>query len=137
MTITGGCRCGQVRYEIAAEAPISARYCWCRDCQYLSGGAGMANAIFNKDAIRIVGETRVFESTADSGATMRRSFCASCGSPLFSEAEARPHLIILRVGSFDDRELGKPSAIIWTKSAPTWACFDPALPKSEGAPPAK
>jgi len=27
MSITGGCLCGNVRYEIAAEAPIAARQC--------------------------------------------------------------------------------------------------------------
>ena len=68
---------------------------------------------------------------------MRRSFCPACGTPLFSEAEPRPHQIIVRVGALDDRELGRPGAIIWTKSAPKWACFDPALPQAEGPPPAK
>ena len=29
MTITGGCRCGAVRYRIEAER-ITARHCWCR-----------------------------------------------------------------------------------------------------------
>ena len=136
MTITGGCLCGNVRYEIAAEAPIAARQCWCRVCQYFSGGGGTVNAVFNKDAIRVTGETRVFTSIADSGAVMRRSFCPTCGTPLFSEAEPRPHLIVVRAGSLDDPNIGKPGAVIWAKSAPKWACFDPDLPRVEGqAPP--
>ena len=98
MPITGGCLCGNVRYEIAAEAPLSARQCWCRVCQYFSGGGGTVNAVFNKDAIRVTGETRVFTSIADSGAVMRRSFCPTCGTPLFSEADPRPHLIIEGIG---------------------------------------
>ena len=122
MPITGGCLCGNVRYEIAADAPIAARQCWCRVCQYFSGGGGgTVNAVFNKDAVRVTGETRVFTSIADSGAVMRRSFCPTCGTPLFSEAEPRPHLIIVRAGSLDDPNIGKPGAVIWAKSAPKWA----------------
>jgi hypothetical protein len=135
--ITGGCLCGKVRYEIAAEAPNAVRQCWCRLCQYLSAGGGTINAVFNKDAFRVSGETKVFTSTADSGATMHRSFCPSCGTPLFSEAESRPQVIIVRAGALDDPNLAKPAAIIWTKAAPKWACFDPALPRVEGQQPAR
>jgi hypothetical protein len=134
MAITGGCLCGKVRYEIAADAPLRTRQCWCRLCQYLSAGGGTINAIFPKAALRVTGETRIFTSIADSGAVLHRSFCPSCGVQLFSEAEPRPHLIVVRVGSLDDPEIGKPSAIIWTKAAPSWACFDPTLPQTEGQP---
>jgi hypothetical protein len=137
MPITGGCLCKKVRYEIAAEAPNLVRQCWCRVCQYLSAGGGTINAVFNKDAFHVSGETRVFASTADSGAAMRRSFCPSCGTPLFSEAELRPQAIIVRAGTLDDPNLAEPSAIIWTKSAPRWACFDPDLPRAEGQAPAR
>ncbi len=138
MPITGGCLCGQVRYEIAAEAPNAARQCWCRVCQYFSAGGGTINAMFDKAAIRVVGDTRVFTSVADSGAIMRRSFCPSCGTPLFSEADPRPNVIIVRAGTLDDPNLARPASIIWTRSAPKWACFDPALPQSgDGQPPAR
>ena len=45
MTITGGCRCGAVRYTIEAE-PLFARHCWCRDCQYIGAGSGTVNVFF-------------------------------------------------------------------------------------------
>ena len=71
-----------------------------------------------------------------SGSTMHRRFCSQCGTPIFSEAEQRPHQIVVRVGTLDDPNLAKPAGIIWTKSAPVWACFDPHLPQAEGqAPP--
>ncbi len=132
MPITGGCRCGQLRYEITAEAPMAARICWCRDCQYLGAGTGTANAVFAREAVKISGERKIFTSQANSGSTMHRSFCPNCGTPVFSEAEPRPQQIIVRVGSFDDPNLGQPGAVIWTDSAPRWACFDPALPRAEG-----
>ena len=135
MPITGGCLCGQLRYEIAAEAPITARICWCRVCQYLGAGTGAAGAAFAREALTMTGERSIFTSTADSGATMRRSFCPTCGTPVFSEADPRPHLIFVRVGTLDDPEIGKPVGTIWTKSAPSWACIDEGLPKGEGQPP--
>jgi hypothetical protein len=136
MAITGGCLCGKVRYAIAVDQPTAARQCWCRLCQYLSAGGGTVNAVFPKEAMTISGETADFVSVADSGSVMHRRFCPACGTPLFSEAEPRPHVVIVRAGTLDDPSLAAPAAIIWTKMAPAWACFDPALPKSDGpAPP--
>jgi hypothetical protein len=132
MPITGGCLCGQLRYEIVAEKPIVARVCWCRVCQYLGAGSGTVNAMFAKTALTTTGERKVYISQADSGATMQRSFCPNCGTPVFSAAEARPDFVIVRVGTLDDPEIGKPAGTIWTRSAPSWACLDEGLPKGEG-----
>ena len=134
MPMSGGCLCGKVRFAIAADRPTAVRQCWCRVCQYLSGGAGTVNAVFPREAVTVTGQTAVYASTADSGSAMRRTFCPACGTALFSEAEPRPHQIIVRVGALDDRELAKPAGVIWTRSAPSWACFDPELPQTEGQP---
>ena len=134
MTIAGGCLCGRVRYRIEADAPLAVRQCWCRVCQYLSAGSGTVNAIFRSADFSASGPLTDYVSTADSGATMHRRFCAQCGTPLFSEAESRPHVIIVRVGALDNPDLAPPSGIIWTKSAPKWACFDPRLETTDGQP---
>jgi len=136
MAITGGCLCGAVRFAIDADAPIGVRQCWCRVCQYLGAGSGTVNAIFPKEAVTVSGPLTDYVATADSGSTMHRRFCAGCGTPVFSEAEPRPHHIIVRVGAFDNPDVVRPAAIIWAKSAPGWACLDPNLPQTEGqAPP--
>ena len=134
MTITGGCLCKAVRYEIGA-APIATRMCWCRLCQYLGAGNATVNAAFPKSAITISGELNDYQSVAESGAVMHRRFCPSCGTPMFSEAEPRPHLIFVRVGTLDDPELGRPMATIWASQAPRWACIDESLPRIERQPP--
>ena len=133
-TITGGCLCGAVRYTSSA-APVIARVCWCRDCQYFAAGAGTVNAVFRVESFEIAGETRDYASTADSGNRMHRRFCPACGTPMFSEAEARPELIIARAGTLDDPQAITPSATIWTASAPRWACIAEDLPKFDGQPP--
>jgi hypothetical protein len=134
MRITGGCLCKAVRYEIDA-APIVARCCWCRLCQYLGAGSGTVNVCFPTQAVRISGSLRDFSSVADSGNVMHRRFCPECGTAVFSEAEVRPHLIFVRAGTLDDPEVARPAATIWTSAAPSWACFDPGLPQIAGQPP--
>jgi hypothetical protein len=135
MPIAGGCLCGDLRFEIADEKPLVARVCWCRDCQCLAAGSGTANALFPKSALTAMGERKVYISKAASGATMHRTFCPNCGTPVFSEAETRPNFVVVRVGALDDPEIGKPMATMWTKSAPSWACIDEDLPRIEGQPP--
>jgi len=138
MTIKGGCLCGALRYEIAAEKPLGVRVCWCRVCQYLGAGSGTVNAVFEKSAITISGETRDYVSTADSGSTMHRRHCPHCGTPVFSEAEPRPHILIVRAGTLDDPDIARPGLTIWAAAAPSWACFDPTIERVDGqAPPAK
>ncbi len=134
MVVTGGCLCRGVRYEVSA-APISARACWCRLCQYVAAGNSTVNAAFHKSAITISGKVSSYRSVADSGSIMHRTFCPTCGTPLFSEAESRPHLIFVRAGSLDDPELARPVATIWTAEAPTWACIDESIPRVDGQPP--
>src|SRR3954466_902686 len=136
MTVTGRCLCGAVRWE-SDEPPITTRVCWCRDCQYLGAGSGTVGACFRTATFKIAGKTSDFSSVADSGNRMHRRFCPACGTPLFSEAEARPHLIFVRAGTFDDREIARPAGEIWTKSAPSWACINGDLPRFEGQAPAR
>jgi hypothetical protein len=125
--IEGGCLCRAVRFTIDA-APRAARTCWCRLCQYLGGGSATVNVCFPAEAVTIHGEVRYHESIADSGNRMRRGFCPGCGTPLFSAAEARPHLLFVRAGALDDPGLMAPEMTIWIEQAPDWACIDPAIP---------
>lgn len=134
MEITGGCLCRSVRYRITA-APIVTRVCWCRLCQYLGAGSGTVNTCFPKSAMTVEGDVSDHRSVADSGGVMHRRFCPTCGTPMFSEAEARPHLTFVRSGTLDDPEIAKPVVTIWASRAPTWACVDPKIPRVEGQPP--
>jgi hypothetical protein len=132
--ITGGCLCKAVRYRITAM-PIVTRLCWCRVCQYIAAGNATVNGCCPSNAITIEGELRDYRSVADSGNVMHRRFCPVCGTHLFSEAESRPHLIFVRVGTLDDVEIAKPAMTIWTSRAPSWACIDTAMPRVPQQPP--
>ena len=122
MVVTGGCLCRAVRFEVSA-APLAARYCWCRLCQYLGAGSGMVSVCFPSEVFTLQGEATWYDSVADSGNVMSRGFCPRCGTPLFSRAQSRPHLVFVRAGALDDPDLLGPQVTIWTGAAPAWACF--------------
>jgi hypothetical protein len=131
--LTGRCFCGAVRFEFS-QPPIMVRSCWCRDCQYLAAGNASVNAIFRTEGLTLTGEVGEYVSTADSGNVMRRRFCPRCGTPLFSHSSARPDVMVVRVGTLDNREIGGPQSFIWTGSAPSWGFVDPDLPNCAGQP---
>ncbi|MBB4001249.1 GFA family protein [Aurantimonas endophytica] len=79
MTVrTGGCNCGAVRLEIRGE-PIRVGLCHCTVCRKETGGPYLAFVVFPEAAVTAHGETR---SWADD--FVRRHFCPTCGSRLFS-----------------------------------------------------
>ena len=129
---TGGCLCGDVRYRITAE-PVVSRICWCRDCQHIASN-GTVNAIFPTEAIEIAGHPREYTSVGESGNHVRRRFCGRCGSHLFADSTGRVGLTVVRLGTLDDPSSISPSANIWSSSAPSWACLNPALPSVEKQP---
>ena len=131
---TGGCLCGAVRIRIEA-APLLTRLCWCRLCQSLAAGNATVNVVFPSDKVAVEGEVRWYNSIAESGNAMRRGFCPTCGTPLFSKTSARPHILIVRAGALDDPELLPPQGTIWTDAAPQWAHIDPDLPTFPEQPP--
>lgn len=131
--LLGGCLCNSVRYRINAQ-PLATRLCWCRLCQYLAAGNATVNVVVPSAAISITGELREYRSVAASGNAMVRRFCPTCGTPMFSQAEVRPHQLIVRAGTLDEPNRITPTTAIWTDSAPEWACFDPALTLLPGQP---
>ena len=48
MKATGGCYCGEIRYEINGALRVTAQ-CHCRECQYITGGNPAVFAVFSKD----------------------------------------------------------------------------------------
>lgn len=112
MQLNGGCLCKSVRYT-ASEAPVTARACWCRMCQFIGAGSGTVNALFKTGALRIEGKLSEFSFTADSGNTMYCRFCPACGTHVLVTSERRPHFTAIRVGTLDDPNAVPPEGTIW------------------------
>jgi hypothetical protein len=132
----GRCLCGAVRFTVDAE-PLGARMCWCRDCQRIASGSATVNVLFPEESVHYDGEMTTLKLVADSGNTVERGFCPTCGAQMYSKTvEPAGMPMRVRAGTLDDPELMAPTAIIWADSAPNWATLDPKLPHHPKGPPA-
>jgi hypothetical protein len=134
VSYTGRCACGQVTLAIAGE-PVTARQCWCRQCQQVAGGGPTHNVMFRTDDITIAGTMATRSYIAASGNTVTQSFCPDCGTPVMGQSDARPQFRALRLGILDEPHGLRPVMAIWTDDAPAWAVIDPALEQFPRQPP--
>lgn len=110
---TGGCTCGAVRYELTEE-PIFHLVCHCANCQKASGSAFAQVLIVAADRLSLPGkEPKFFAVKADSGRTMSRGFCETCGSPVMIRRPETPQVVFLQAGSLDDPSLFAPTAEVF------------------------
>lgn len=135
MAYTGGCLCGEVRYEGAAES--GGGHCHCLDCRRSSGTGHCSHMIAAEDDLRVSGELRFFDKPADSGNIVSRGFCPTCGAAVLSRNSGMPGMVFLRASSLDDPEVFKPQMVVYTHRAPSWDPADGRLPGFAGMPAAE
>jgi hypothetical protein len=113
MTITGGCYCGEIRYEAEGE-PQASIQCHCRECQYITGGNPNVITIFPKAGFRFTkGEPKEF-TRSDLERPVTRLFCPTCGTAIGTRSPSRPDSMIIKVGTLDDPSTFKAQAAIFT-----------------------
>ena len=113
MSITGGCYCQDIRYEIDAE-PETAFQCHCRECQYITGGNPNIVMVFPKNSFNYSSGSVSKFSRKDLNEPVIRHFCKKCGTAIGTESPARPHSMIVKVGTLDDPSKFEPKAAIFT-----------------------
>ena len=131
---TGGCACGAVRYEIAAE-PMMMLDCQCRDCQRESGTGHASHLTFPRADAKVQGEASHWNAVGEQGTVKTRAFCPTCGSPVYMTFPAMPDFFVVRAASLDDPRRYKPQMVLWTAGAQPWDRVDPNLPTFEKMPP--
>lgn len=122
MSDEGGCLCGGVRFDLERTAAIMASHCHCRDCQR-STGSGQATFVAVPDAGFEVGSGDLgsFAVTGESGGSVERFFCKTCGSQVYSRVSIMPGINFVKAGSLDDSSWVEPGAAYWSSSAQPWA----------------
>ena len=101
-TMTGGCQCGRVRYEVQI-ASDEAYSCHCRMCQKATGGIAAAFVAVS-DAVTWLSPPDWY----DSSPVAHRPFCSACGTPLGFSWKDGTEGADLTVGSFDDPARFRP-----------------------------
>ena len=128
-TITGGCACGAIRYEVTAD-PIATFNCHCRDCQKTTGSAFTPVFYVPAKAFKITkGTPKYYGTKSEMMGDNIRGFCPECGSRLFGGKSDFGQGIT--AGSLDDPSLYKPQHEIWASDAQPWDTMDPTTPKFE------
>lgn len=128
LPLTGGCLCGECRYELSA-APYFAYVCHCTDCQTQSGSAFNMSMPAPRAALKIVkGAPAVFRRQMPGDRLSEVNFCGTCASRLF--ALSSESVAVLRVGTLDDTSWVFPAVQNFVRSAHSWAIL-PGVPQLE------
>jgi hypothetical protein len=132
--LKGGCACGKIRYE-ANVAPLFGGLCCCRACQRATGTAYNAVVGVPAAALQVTqGEPKYYDTAADSGGTLRRAFCADCGSALFNRPSNAP-IASIAVGSLDDPSGYEPGVVVFAENAHAWVALPEGITKFPKMPP--
>ena len=128
MEYAGGCLCGVTRYTVTGD-PVRVLYCHCNDCKKQTSAPYSVIASYAKEQVTLESSEflKTHHSVGDSGGEVKRSFCGQCGSPIFSQIEALPDVVIIKAGSFDDASWLKPTMEIYTKDKLDCAQIDPSI----------
>jgi hypothetical protein len=64
-----------------------------------------------------------FMSDGQEGRKLRNDFCPTCGTTVFWEADLRPELIGVAVGTFPESDFPRPTRSVWEESKHEWVAF--------------
>jgi hypothetical protein len=121
-SLTGGCLCKKVRYEVTGE-PLAELKCHCRSCQLATGSAYFPVIVVQPDTLKLSGELKTYSSPGASGAMVHRSFCPQCGTTISGHPEAY-EVRTISAATLDNPEVYQPKADIWMEDAASWdACL--------------
>jgi hypothetical protein len=128
-TMTGGCACGAVRYELRGE-PFDTGWCHCTTCRRLSGAPACAfSTVRVEDFVLTRGEDRL--GTFHSSNFGRRRFCRMCGTQLTIQLDHQPETIDFPIGSLDDPDAVVPAFHIFYASKVAWFETADDLPRHD------
>ena len=108
--LTGGCRCGAVRYRADVEDASRHGLCHCEDCRRSAGAPAVAWLAVPKDRFSVTqGEARRWDG--DGGA--ERYFCQTCGTGLYYFNDAvLPGIADIQSATLEDVGAYSPAAQI-------------------------
>ena len=130
-TVSGGCLCGEIRFETTNEPALQV-LCHCTDCQTVSGASAYAAYVVPTEALTITqGDPASYEVRADSGRTNRRRFCSSCGARVWAELDEMGFMSVNGL-ALDDRNHFRPTANLRLDSAPSWCEINTTLESMPG-----
>lgn len=105
--VTGGCLCGDVRFE-ARGRPDRVGICHCLECRKHHGALFYASAVFPPEAVTIEGKPSEYRG---------RFFCPRCGGSVFARTGDE---IEIHLGALDAPDQFVPTYELWTTRRESW-----------------
>ena len=118
-SLTGGCICGQVKYQII-DKPLFTQACHCKDCKVLTGSSYVVNSSILENTLIVEGEVSSTELKAGSGASYKTYFCTKCGTYVYADYDSAVGRLTVRTKTLDNSEKFPPQVHIFTKDKDPW-----------------
>jgi hypothetical protein len=118
-SVTGGCLCGGVRFELSEPAQV-AGYCHCTRCQGRTGTAASASARIDGRTFRFLRGEELVKSWRHPDGGFEKAFCRECGAQLFSRSPDDPTQMSVRLGAFDGDPGVRPGWRAYVAYAAPW-----------------
>jgi hypothetical protein len=118
-SLTGGCLCGGVRFELS-EPATAAGYCHCTRCQRRTGTASSAQARIDGRTFRLVAGEALVQGWRHPDGGFEKCFCRECGAHLFSRDPRDPNHMSVRMAAFEGDPGVRPSWRAWVGNAAPW-----------------
>jgi hypothetical protein len=131
---SGGCQCGEIRYEIRAE-PLTLYLCHCKECQKQSSSAfGMSLTVPRKAFEIAQGQPKAWTRKSASDREVTCWFCGNCGTRLWHDRSYNPATVNIKAGTLDDTSWLHPVGNLWTRSAQPWVAISKDALNYDGQP---
>lgn len=119
----GGCLCGAARFVLSAR-PNYVYFCHCRDCQRESGSPFVSDMNVDRASVQITGLLTRYTRTGDSGRSVHRNFCTTCGTTILTEFDVDPDHVSIKACSLDDPSWLTPDRHLFTSRTQPWLSID-------------
>ena len=113
---TGGCMCGEIRYQAKAP-PQSSTICYCVWCRHSAGAVSVAWLTFRAEDFAV---TKGQPASYASSPGVVRTFCPRCGTSLTYKLERRKGEIDVTTGSTDRPEDYPPDGAVFPSHKVAW-----------------
>ncbi len=135
---SGGCLCGSITYTSQTN-PLGIVNCHCTSCRKSTGAVYGTNLFIDDSNLKILGSSKLqeFLHKADSGNELKKQFCKTCGTLLFSYSSGRQNIVAIRAGTVNEKEVVCPKMNVYTDSMIPSTPLDPSLNTFVKMPPLK
>jgi len=134
---TGGCMCGEVRYELTGESEWTG-YCHCHSCRIHTGAPVVAFVMFPVERIHwTTGQRSLYESSPD----RFRGFCSNCGTSLTWEVTSESgtswgdrEIVEIHISTLDRPDDFAPTEHVYHSERLAWFETSDGLPRHKTLP---